>query len=175
MNVSVDLRRRWLARSALMTVACALALLLPSQPAGAAVPFTFNVIIHQAGLTGTGPANDSLTVALRNARGDLIDNVDATTDGNGRLSLARPFNRTLEIGDWIVAKDATKWRKFTVPELRGAGNRVTDIVRGVAPPNANLDLQLYRCGLSRCTYAGRTSVKGPRTVSTQRTSSRSRT
>ena len=61
--------------------------------------FVCGADVHQTGLYGTGPANDSLTVRLKNSAGTLLDSVSATTDGNGNLSLARTTfsNRT-----WFV-------------------------------------------------------------------------
>ena len=119
------------------TVAVAIAtLILAPAPASAAPAFKFDVFISSPCVRGAGPANDTLTLTLKDRNGRVVDTKSATTNSSGAISMPTCFKRQIRGLDRIRATNGSISRQFAVPDLKITVSRVTDLVAGRAPANS---------------------------------------
>lgn len=131
--------------AAVATLTLAAAAVAPTS-ANASPSFVFYVFYGSPCVNGTGPANDTLTITLRNGAGTLVGTRSATTNGSGAISMSSCFNRGITGLDHIKATDKSVSRGIAVPKLTINVNRVTDVVSGHAPAGKSVTF-------SGCHYA----------------------
>ncbi len=132
------------------------------SPAGAAEPqpitfdFTFG---NGTCLDGTAAPGASLAVSLATGDGQPKGNATATADGAGRWHAC--VGSVIRAGDVLSATGGGSSRSFAVPRLSAAINRVSDVVRGVAPAGSSVRVRVTNCpGFGSCSSAERTVAVG---------------
>jgi hypothetical protein len=132
-------RRR---RAAVTTVSVVVgALVIAPTTAVAAPAYTFDVHIVSPCVRGTGPANDTLTITLKDRNGVVVDTKTTTTNGSGSFAMSNCFKRQVKGQDRIRATNGHVAREFVVPALKITVNRVTDLVSGRAPAKSSVSFR----------------------------------
>ena len=129
--------RRRIAAALVIAVIGSAAVAVPASAGGR--PFTFNLTIGSACVTGLGLSNTLHEVLLYTADGRLKDRDRITTAGRAYEGC---FFQPILGHDRLVIKAAGQSRAFRVPALMPVIDRVTDRVTGQGKPGSTVDLTL---------------------------------
>ncbi len=125
----------------LVLAVAGLSIAVPSD-ASAALPFSINVALGAASISGTAPDAQMVRVSWRAADGRLKGRW-TTRPHDGLWQTRSASYDVVERGDRILATQGRTTRRLRVPRLLFHVDRVADRIVGRGPPDATLDLQVY--------------------------------
>ncbi|CAN5459972.1 hypothetical protein BH20CHL6_BH20CHL6_09390 [soil metagenome] len=125
-------------RSASLATALVLAATLAGTARAGGGGFSFDVLLNDTCVSGTGPADTGLAISLRTFSGHLRDRFRTTTDGDGNW--VGCFRLGVRGGNVIKALGGGSSESWRIPKITLDTERVSDVVSGLGPENTTLAL-----------------------------------
>src|SRR4051812_32485947 len=130
-----------MARRFVMAVAlCVLAWSLAPGVSLAASGVVFDLYMNGSCVEGTAPAGNSLHVVWKRPGGKVIDDETFAPFAGGDWGVCSPNGAPLKIGDRLIVTLDGATRRYVVPKLSIAVDRVADTVYGRAPAGSTVHI-----------------------------------
>lgn len=119
-----------------------------TAPASAGPTYTFGVHMGSGCVDGAGPADEPVTAVLKDGS-HILDTQSTSAASNGIWAVC--FTMPVHAGLTLVAKNGPSRRAMRIPAFTVRGDRVSNVVSGLAPATMHVDIEITQCEISSCT------------------------